>query len=64
MDGGLLSAAARAVGAALGRNPWPLLAPSYRVSAANGAMTGRSAPGDIGTKSRLFALEGAELRLE
>lgn len=55
---------ARAVGVALGRNPWPLIVPCHRVVAANGAMTGFSAPGGIRTKTRLLALEGAELMLE
>lgn len=55
--------AARAVGAALGANPWPLLVPCHRVVGANGKMTGFSAPGGIRTKARLLALEGAELPL-
>ncbi len=53
--------ASRAVGAALGSNPWPLLIPCHRVVAASGKMTGFSAPGGVGTKSRLLALEGAQL---
>lgn len=61
---GLPAASARAVGAALGSNPWPLLVPCHRVVAASGKMTGFSAPGGIRTKTRLLALEGAELRLE
>lgn len=60
---GLGNAAARAVGVALGSNPWPLLVPCHRVVAANGKMTGFSAPGGIATKTRLLALEGAELQL-
>jgi len=53
--------AARAVGAALGSNPWPLLVPCHRVVSAGDRMTGFSGPGGIRTKTRLLALEGAEL---
>jgi methylated-DNA-[protein]-cysteine S-methyltransferase len=55
---------ARAVGAALGANPWPLVVPCHRVVAADGRMTGFSGPGGIRTKTRLLALEGAELLSE
>ena len=55
---------ARAVGAALGQNPWPLLVPCHRFIGADGRMTGFSAPGGIKTKLRLLALEGAELFAE
>ena len=58
---GLGPEGARAVGVALGANPWPLIVPCHRVVAANGKMTGFSAPGGISTKTRLLALEGAEL---
>jgi len=51
----------RAVGTALGANPWPLLIPCHRVVASNGKMTGFSGPGGIKTKLRLLALEGAQL---
>lgn len=61
---GLPPASARAVGTALGNNPWPLLVPCHRVVSASGKMTGFSAPGGIRTKARLLALEGAELVLE
>lgn len=57
-------AASRAVGAALGNNPWPLLIPCHRVVAAGGKMTGFSAPGGVATKVRLLALEGAQLLAE
>jgi len=57
-------AASRAVGHALGANPWPLLVPCHRVVAADGRMTGFSAPGGIATKLRLLALEGAQLFAE
>ena len=51
----------RAVGTALGANPWPLLIPCHRVVASNGKMTGFSGPGGIKTKLRLLALEGVQL---
>jgi methylated-DNA-[protein]-cysteine S-methyltransferase len=53
--------ASRAVGTALGQNPWPLLVPCHRFIGANGKMTGFSAPGGIETKLRLLAIEGVEL---
>jgi methylated-DNA-[protein]-cysteine S-methyltransferase len=54
----------RSVGRALGQNPWPLLVPCHRFIAADGRMTGFSAPGGIATKLRLLALEGAQLFAE
>lgn len=57
-------AASRAVGHALGANPWPLLVPCHRVVAGDGGMTGFSGPGGIKTKLRLLALEGAQLFAE
>jgi len=57
-------AASRAVGAALGANPWPLLVPCHRIVAADGKMTGFSGPGGIRTKLKLLALEGSELFAE
>jgi methylated-DNA-[protein]-cysteine S-methyltransferase len=54
-------AASRAVGAALGANPWPLLIPCHRILAANGKMTGFSGPGGVNTKIKLLALEGAQM---
>lgn len=56
--------ASRAVGSALGANPWPLLIPCHRVIAASGKMTGFSGPGGISTKIKLLALEGAQLLAE
>jgi methylated-DNA-[protein]-cysteine S-methyltransferase len=50
---------ARDVGAALGRNPFPIVVPCHRVVAANGALTGFSSPGGIATKRRMLELEGA-----
>lgn len=51
--------AARAVGAALGANPYPVIVPCHRVLAADGALHGFSAPGGIATKRRMLELEGA-----
>jgi methylated-DNA-[protein]-cysteine S-methyltransferase len=50
---------ARDVGAALARNPFPIIVPCHRVVAANGALTGFSAPGGLETKRRMLELEGA-----
>jgi len=49
----------RAVGQALGRNPWPIVVPCHRVTAADGRMGGFSAPGGGATKLRLLEIEGA-----
>jgi methylated-DNA-[protein]-cysteine S-methyltransferase len=61
---GLPPAVSRAVGAALGANPWPLLVPCHRIVSAGGKMTGFSGPGGVKTKLRLLALEGAQLFAE
>lgn len=55
---------AREVGVALANNPWPLLVPCHRVVSVKGKMTGFSAAGGVRTKTRLLALEGAELLSE
>lgn len=52
--------AARAVGQAMGHNPWPLVVPCHRVLAADGNPGGFSAAGGVATKLRLLAIEGAE----
>ena len=49
----------RAVGAAMGANPIPLVIPCHRVLAANGRSGGFSAPGGVTSKMRLLALEQA-----
>lgn len=49
--------ASRAVGAALGRNPIPLLVPCHRVVAAGGRMGGFSASGGVAMKKRMLTLE-------
>jgi methylated-DNA-[protein]-cysteine S-methyltransferase len=50
---------ARIVGAALGRNPFPIIVPCHRILAADGALHGFSAPGGIATKRRMLQIEGA-----
>lgn len=50
---------ARDVGQALGRNPWPIVVPCHRVTAAGGKPGGFSARGGVDTKLRLLAIEGA-----
>jgi methylated-DNA-[protein]-cysteine S-methyltransferase len=50
---------ARDVGAALGRNPWPIVVPCHRVTAAGGKLGGFSARGGAQTKLKLLAIEGA-----
>jgi methylated-DNA-[protein]-cysteine S-methyltransferase len=51
---------ARAVGQALGHNPWPIVVPCHRVLAADGGMGGFSAPGGVATKRRMLQIEGVE----
>lgn len=48
---------ARAIGAAMGSNPWPLIVPCHRVLAASGKIGGFSAHGGRGTKRRMLQLE-------
>jgi O-6-methylguanine DNA methyltransferase len=52
--------AARAVGQALGRNPFPIIVPCHRVLAADGKIGGFSAQGGIATKRRMLAIEGVQ----
>jgi methylated-DNA-[protein]-cysteine S-methyltransferase len=52
---------ARDVGAALGQNPWPIVVPCHRVTAANGKLGGFSARGGVNTKVKLLAIEGAKV---
>jgi methylated-DNA-[protein]-cysteine S-methyltransferase len=52
---------ARDVGAAMARNPIPLLIPCHRVLAAGGKIGGFSAPGGSSTKIRMLELEGVRL---
>jgi methylated-DNA-[protein]-cysteine S-methyltransferase len=53
--------AARAVGQALGHNPFPIIVPCHRVLGAGGKSGGFSAPGGVTTKLRLLSLEPAGL---
>src|SRR6266849_6683240 len=50
---------ARRIGAAMGKNPCPVIVPCHRVVAAGGRTGGFSAPGGAATKRRLLAIEGA-----
>ncbi len=51
--------AARAVGQALGQNPFPIVVPCHRVLAAAGGTGGFSAPGGVESKLRMLQIEGA-----
>lgn len=52
--------AARAVGQALGRNPFAIIVPCHRVVAAGGRLGGFSANGGAATKRRILTIEGAD----
>ncbi|WP_304165996.1 methylated-DNA--[protein]-cysteine S-methyltransferase [Phenylobacterium aquaticum] len=52
---------ARAVGQAMGRNPWPIVVPCHRVMGAGGKLVGFSAPGGTDTKLKLLSIEQARL---
>lgn len=54
--------AARAVGGALAANPIPVIIPCHRVVAANGCLTGFSAPGGKNSKLVMLAMEGIEFK--
>src|SRR6266850_2233052 len=56
--------ASRAVGQALGRNPFLVAVPCHRVLGAGGAPGGFSAPGGVVAKQRLLALEGVTLAVD
>lgn len=51
---------ARAVGQALGSNPYPIIVPCHRVLASGGKTGGFSAPGGVATKFRMLAIERAK----
>ena len=53
--------AVRAVGAANGANPWPIVRPCHRVIGSNGKLTGYG--GGLPLKERLLALESGILEL-
>ncbi len=54
--------AARAVGRLMAANRLPIIIPCHRVVAANGALTGYSAPGGVPFKEELLQLEGVSLK--
>lgn len=56
--------AARAVGVALGQNPWPIIVPCHRVLAAGGKTGGFSADGGVETKLRILTIEKARTSAE
>ncbi|MGE5539754.1 MAG: methylated-DNA--[protein]-cysteine S-methyltransferase [Gemmatimonas sp.] len=58
-----VGSAPRAVGAACGANPLPIVIPCHRVVARNGALHGYSGMGGLDTKARLLALERGEADL-
>lgn len=53
--------AARAVGQALGRNPFPIVVPCHRVLAAGGKLGGFSGGGGNVTKLKMLGIEGAQV---
>jgi len=56
--------AARAVGQALGRNPFAPVVPCHRVLAADGRSGGFSAQGGVATKLRMLQIEGVRIGAE
>jgi methylated-DNA-[protein]-cysteine S-methyltransferase len=58
------SGAARAVGQALGQNPFAIVVPCHRVVAAGRRLGGFSAHDGIAAKQRLLAIEGAPANAE
>lgn len=50
---------AQAIGGVLGRNPWPIIVPCHRVTAAGGKLGGFTARGGTQTKLKLLGIEGA-----
>jgi O-6-methylguanine DNA methyltransferase len=53
---------ARAVGQALGKNPFAPIIPCHRIVGADGALTGYSATGGVAKKRRMLLKEGALIR--
>jgi methylated-DNA-[protein]-cysteine S-methyltransferase len=51
------SGAARAVGQAMARNPWPIIVPCHRVVGSDGSLTGFG--GGLGMKNKMLEMEGA-----
>lgn len=56
--------AARAVGGAMAANPVPIIIPCHRIVAANGSLTGFSAPGGLKLKKYLLRMERVEFKGE
>ena len=56
--------AARAVGGAMAANPVPIIIPCHRVIAADGRLTGYSAPGGLLLKKLILQMEGIEFKGE
>jgi O-6-methylguanine DNA methyltransferase len=54
------SGAARAVGQAMGRNPFPIIVPCHRILAANGKLGGFTANGGTDTKQKMLEIEGVQ----
>jgi methylated-DNA-[protein]-cysteine S-methyltransferase len=55
------SGAARAVGQAMGANPFPIIVPCHRVLASGGKTGGFSAPLGLETKMQMLTIERAKL---
>ena len=55
---------ARAVGKALGANPFPIIVPCHRILASGGKAGGFSAPGGLETKMRMLNIERANVPVE
>jgi methylated-DNA-[protein]-cysteine S-methyltransferase len=53
--------AARDVGEAMGKNPFPIIVPCHRVVAAGGRVGGFSAVGGVATKLRMLNIENARV---
>ena len=56
--------AARAIGGAMAANPLPVIIPCHRIVAANGRLTGYSAPGGLDMKRILLRMERVEFKGE
>lgn len=56
--------AARAIGGAMAANPVPVIIPCHRVVAANGELTGYTAPGGVPVKKILLLMERVEFKGE
>ena len=56
--------AARAIGGVMAANPLPVIIPCHRIVAANGRLTGYSAPGGLDMKRILLRMERVEFKGE